>query len=90
MNIWVVLIFGSAAVLAILLLYFFRAKAWYWHVLSVVLAVVIGKIPIGSMPIPQEWMDKPASFGIGFIFVFLTLWGIGAPFFRPKRSLRQQ
>ena len=46
----VFLIYGIAAVLALVLLYFFHAD-WYWHVLSVALAfLMLGACPPGADP----------------------------------------
>jgi hypothetical protein len=83
-------IFGFAVALALLLLYAFHAKAWYWHVLSIAAAIGIGMVPIGSLPIPEEWMTHPVtSLVIGGIFLFLFFWGVAAPFFRAPRAARQ-
>jgi hypothetical protein len=68
----VVVVYSAALLLALALLYFFRAK-WYWHVLSVIAAVAVGLAP------PHEaW--QPPDLLVGFVFVFLFVWGIGAPF----------
>ncbi len=85
----VVVVYGSAVVLALYLLYSFHAKAWYWHGLSIAAAFAVGLFPVGSLPIPEAWMAKPAiSFVIGFLFIFLLIWGIGAPFFREGHGPR--
>ena len=76
---WVLLAYGGAALLALVLLYFARARSWYWHVLSVLVALVIGLVPI-----PPQFNDPQSSLIIGFVFTFLFFWGIGAPFFRRR------
>lgn len=72
--VWVALAFGSAILLALILLYCFRAR-WYWHVLSVLAALAIGL----TRP-PEGW--HPPDLLVGSVFLFLFVWGIGAPFFR--------
>lgn len=81
MSIWALLCFGAAACVALLLLFVFRAKSWYWHILSVVLALVVGLIPI-----PARLNTKEGSMIIGSAFTFLLLWGVAAPFFRRSRA----
>jgi hypothetical protein len=76
---WVLLAYGSSFVLAVALLYFFRAR-WYWHVLSVLAA-----LGIGSIRFPAEW--RPPDLAVGFVVIFLLVWGIGAPFV-PTRQRR--
>jgi hypothetical protein len=76
----VFLIYGSAAILAIALLYFFHAN-WYWHVISVGLALAIGAVPSDVIPMPAAW-GPTRDILIGAIFTFLVIWGIGAPLFR--------
>jgi hypothetical protein len=74
---WVFMVYGCAAALAFVLLYFARAKSWYWHVISVLLALVIGLVPI-----PPRFNNSQTTLVIGFFFTFLMLWGVAAPFFR--------
>jgi len=78
---WVILTYGSAAVLALLLLFFARAKAWYWHILSILAALVIGLVPI-----PPRFNSFQATLVVGFVFTFLILWGIAAPLFRRRQQ----
>ena len=73
--------YGGAALLALILLFLMRAKAWYWHVLSVIVALVIGLIPI-----PPQFNTPRITLLIGAIFIFLFLWGIAAPGFRRRRQ----
>ena len=76
----VFLTYGSAAALALVLLYFFHAH-WYWHVVSVAAALAIGLVPPAMVPIPAAW-GATRDLTIGFVFLFLIVWGLGAPLFR--------
>ena len=71
--------------LPIYLLYQFRSQAWYWHVLAVIVALVIGLMPGTAL---LETLG--GSMVYGFFFVFLMLWGIGGlipfPWFRKKHA----
>ncbi len=77
------LVYGSALALAFLILFVFQARHWYWHVLSVLVAVCLGLVRF-----PENWHGPAFDLFIGFWFVFLLVWGIGAPFFRPERLPR--
>lgn len=76
----VFLIYGSAAILAFALLYCFHAN-WYWHVVSVALALALGLMSPDMIPVPAAW-GTTRDIVIGAIFTFLVIWGIGAPLFR--------
>ncbi len=76
----VLLIYGAAAILALTLLYCFHAS-WYWHVLSVVVALIIGMMPPDMIPVPMEW-GMTRDILLGSLFTFLVIWGLGAPLFR--------
>jgi thiol:disulfide interchange protein len=58
--------------LPIYLLYRFRSQAWYWHVLAVIVALVIGLMPGTAL-----LQTLGGSMLYGFVFVVLMLWGIG-------------
>jgi hypothetical protein len=75
---WVLLVYGSSFVLALVLLYFFHAR-WYWHALAVVAALAIGVIRF-----PPEF--RPPDLVVGFAFFFLLVWGIGGPFVPSRHS----
>lgn len=77
MSTWVLVCYGGAALVALLLLLVFRAKSWYWHVLSILAALVVGLVPI-----PPQLNTPQGSLIIGSVFTFLLLWGVAAPFFR--------
>ena len=70
-----------ALVLPIYLLYRFRSQAWYWHVLAVIVALVIGLMPGTAL-----LQTLGGSMLYGFVFVVLMLWGIGGLI--PFRRLR--
>jgi hypothetical protein len=76
----VLLIYGAMAVLALALLYFFHAN-WYWHILSVVVALAIGIMPPDMIPVPTAW-GATRDMIVGSLFTFLVIWGIAAPLFR--------
>jgi hypothetical protein len=78
-------VYGFSAALALLLLYVFRARSWYWHVMSILLALVLGLIPP-----PEGWQSQRIDLVVGSVFVFLFLWGICAPVFRKPRRPRQE
>ena len=70
-----------ALALPIYLLYRFRSQAWYWHVLAVIVALVIGLMPGTAL-----LQTLGGSMLYGFVFVVLMLWGIGG--LLPFRRLR--
>ena len=76
--VWVFLVYGSSFVLALALLYLFHAR-WYWHILSVALALVVGLLRF-----PPEF--RPPDLVVGFVFFLLLVWGIAAPLFAWKHG----
>lgn len=66
-------------VLALGLLYLFGALRWYWHALSVGIALVLGSMPMSMF---QPWVSPVFDLMLGSTIVFLLVWGIAAPFFR--------
>lgn len=79
-------VFGLSILAALLLLYFFRPKAWYWHLLSVAAALAIGLTPF-----PEGWHSSTADLVVGAVFLFLFFWGAGAILFlgRGRRQPRR-
>ncbi len=75
----VFLLYGLAVLAALLLLFFYRAH-WYWHVLSVAIALAIGLAPPNWIPMPAAW-GMTRDVVLGCVFLFLTIWGVGAPLF---------
>jgi hypothetical protein len=72
--------YGSSVTLSLPLLHHFRAKAWYWHVLSVAIAFMLG-----FMPLSPAWIARHLDLMVGLLFLFFLLWGACAPFFRHTR-----
>jgi hypothetical protein len=70
----IVLEAAVALALPIYLLYRFRSQAWYWHVLAVIVALVIGNMP--GTPLLQT---EGGSLLYGFWFIILMVWGVGGP-----------
>jgi len=77
--VWVVLVYGSSVLLAVLLLHFLHSRSWYWHLASVALAVALGFVPL-----PLEWAGPRTDLLVGFLFLLLLVWGLAAPLFRLK------
>jgi hypothetical protein len=77
--VWVVLAYGSSVLLAMLLLYVFHSRAWYWHLMSAGLAIALGLVPL-----PAEWAGPQTDLLVGFLFLLLLVWGLAAPLFRLK------
>ena len=66
--------YGSAVVLALAALWYFGAKRWWWHVLSIGLALFIGLTPL------REPFNQPSwTLVVGWLFCFFFLWGFAAP-----------
>ena len=78
-------VYGSSLVLAVVLLYFFRMRHWYWHVLSILVAIVIGLIPT-----PGALQGSNGDLGVGGVVALLFLWGILAPLFPKRRDPRHE
>lgn len=76
-------VYICAVLLALALLYFLRATHWYFHGLSVAAALALGLVKM-----PPEWHSAALDLAIGFLFVLLMVWGLGAPFFRKPRAVR--
>ena len=71
-----------AVVIPVFLLYRFRSQAWYWHVLAVIVALVIGLMP-GTALLQTEG----GSLLYGFSFIILMVWGIGGLIpYRPRHA----
>jgi thiol:disulfide interchange protein len=69
--------------LPIYLLYQFRSQAWYWHMLAVIVALVIGNMPGTAL-----LQTQAGSMLYGFVFVVLMIWGVGGLI--PLRRLRKK
>ncbi len=66
----------AAALLVALWLLYRRHVAWYWHVLAVIVALVIGLIPTPEAMVGNRVFDLV----VGSLFVFLMAWGLGEIF----------
>jgi len=71
------LVYGLSLLSAMALLYFFYAR-WYWHGLSLAVALALGFIPIPGIP----------DLLIGALFLFLFVWGLGLPLFHKHHVAR--
>ncbi len=83
MSIWAFVVFGVAGLLALVFLYVWGPRRWYWHVLSGILAAVVGLTPVP--PALNTWTG---SLIIGFFFILLAVWAVAAPFFCCRRRTR--
>ena len=89
---WPVLVFGIAFLLPLALLYWHRAKAWYLHLISVLMAVGMAVIPDprGKLPVLASVSENASYLAMGFICMFLAVWGLAAPLFRGPRGRRAE
>ena len=78
--IWVFSAYGCAFLLAIALLFVFRA-GWFWHLLSVAAAMGLGLVRF-----PDNF--RPPDLLVGSVFVLLFFWGVGGLFVRPRRLVK--
>ena len=79
----ILVILGGIVAMAVpaWLLYHFGASAWYWHLLVLAAALVLGLMPT---PTFISGMGEAGDMVTGVIFVFLMVWGIGGlAMFRP-------
>jgi hypothetical protein len=79
--IWVFAAYACAAGLPLVLLCVMRARAWYWHALSIGLALTLGLTPM-----PLAWSTPRSDLMIGSAFLFLFVWGVAGPLFRPHSA----
>jgi hypothetical protein len=77
---WAMLAYAVAGGFALILLFLSGSKAWYWHVLSGVVA-----LGIGLTPIPTKYNTPTVNIIIGFCFVFMFLWAVASPFVGRRR-----
>jgi hypothetical protein len=84
-SVLVPLVYVAALALPLFLLYQFRARTWYWHVLCVAAALALGFIPT-----PPAWKTLAVDMAFGFCFIVLIVWGLGGLmlFHGPKGSHR--
>lgn len=78
MTTWtVVLCYSGAILISVWLLWRFSHVRWYWHMLSVLVAV-----GIGLMPMKESWSRPTMDLLIGSFFLLLLAWGAGELAFR--------
>ena len=80
----VYVVYGFSFLLALWFLYLYHAR-WYWHALSVLVALAIGFSP----PIPG-WDGPSRDLIYGFVFLFLVTWGLAEPFVHRFHRHRMQ
>ncbi len=73
----VYVVYGFSVALALFCVYLFHAR-WYWHVLSVLLALTVGFSP----PLPG-WEGPTRDLVYGCVVLFLLAWGGAEPFIHP-------
>ena len=74
-SVLAILIYAAAIAVPAWLLYHFGSGGWYWHVLAVLAAVALGLVPLPAA------LDRPLyELMVGFVFVFLMVWGLGGMF----------
>ena len=71
-GIFAVLVYLLAMGIPICLLYRYHSQAWYWHTLSVLVA-----IGMGFVPIPATYQRPEFDLLFGFIFILMMVWGAG-------------
>ena len=69
-----ILIYMAAIAIPVWLLYYFGSGHWYWHLLAIGGALVLGFVPMPAISGPVFDLVT------GFVFVFLMIWGIGGLF----------
>lgn len=70
----VALCYGSALVIPLFLLWHFGVRHWLWHAASIVLALVIGLVPM-----PEALNGPWATLTVGWFFIGFFVWGAAAP-----------
>jgi hypothetical protein len=68
----VVLCYGSAVGLALILLWYIGPKPWYLHLLS-----IVGAVGLGNVPLSGYWGTPEGTLRVGWVFLFLLFWGLG-------------
>jgi len=76
--------YAVAFFVALWLLYRSHVR-WYWHVLAVVLAFVVGLIPTPAPFVGSRVFDLV----VGSLFVFLVTWGLGEIFMHGRHRRRR-
>ena len=74
-TLFVSAVYAFSILLALWCVYLFHAR-WYWHVLSVLMALALGFSP----PI-RGWDGASRDMVYGAVILFLLVWGLGEPMF---------
>jgi hypothetical protein len=78
MSGWIVFLsYSGVFALSAWLLWRYSHVRWYWHLMSIVLAV-----GIGLMPMKADWNHPAVDLAIGSVFLLLLIWGAGEWAFR--------
>jgi hypothetical protein len=81
-SVFAILIYMAAMAIPAWLLYHFGSEHWYWHALAVLTGLLLGFVPL-----PPAFSNAGYDLVLGFVFVFLMVWGIGGLFlFRPHHE----
>jgi hypothetical protein len=71
---WALLAYFGAIAVAIVLLWRFHSRSWYWHCASLILAFVLAYIPYPHL----NFAGSPViDLIMGFVILFLLTWGVG-------------
>jgi hypothetical protein len=76
-NSVVLVMYGSAMLLALALLYAFEPIRWYWHAIAVAAALALGLTPL-----PAHWQTRTTDALTGCVFLLLFTWGVCSSAFR--------
>ena len=80
-SVFAILTYVAAMAIPAWLLYYFGSEPWYWHLLAILAGLVLGFVPIPALS------SQSFDLVIGFVFVFLMVWGIcGLFMWRPHRE----
>lgn len=77
MSLWATLAYAGAAAIAVLLLFAFHSRSWYWHIASLVIATLVACVPYPQPGTPV------VDLIVGSVILFLLIWGLGGLVFRP-------
>lgn len=80
-----VLVYVAAIGIPIALLYRYHSQRWFWHTAAIAAALAVGLVHT-----PPEWKGAALDLAFGFIFVVLTVWGIGGFLAMPHHHQREK
>jgi hypothetical protein len=80
------LVYLLAMAVPVYLLYRFRTRSWYWHVLAILAAFGVGLVHL-----PEAWHSEWLDVAIGFAFILPLAWGVGGlVVYRPHRRHQER